>query len=126
MQIPIDFKYRVLVEDLDTGTRLIYLFPRHSSVPVVLNHEVDAALSAVLGSLGPEVVPPPPPPPPPALDVRPAPAPFDVVEVESASIACQAPKVGAADLSGFSPDGRGVLGSSVSPATLFSAKRGKE
>jgi len=121
MQIPIDFKYRVLVEDLDTGLRLVYLFPRHSSVPVVLSHEVDDALSSVLGPLAqvPSAPPDPIPDPEPVSD--------RIVEVESVGPACRAPGVKVdADLSGFSPDGRGMLGSSVSPASLFSAKRDKE
>lgn len=48
MKIPLDFHYRILVEDLDTGQRVWFLVPRGTRTAVPAPPELAGELSAVI------------------------------------------------------------------------------
>lgn len=48
MKIPLDFHYRILVEDLDTGQRVWFLVPRGTRTAVPAPPELAGELSSVI------------------------------------------------------------------------------
>lgn len=53
MRIPLDISHRLIVEDLDTGKRQVFLIPRGKTTPIEVSQGDGIFLGEVLDSVGP-------------------------------------------------------------------------